>query len=79
MSPDSRGGRWRLVDPPEALADPPRIPVDVELERLDAGLRAAGARARLAGRATTQPTRYFAQQLRIELIARLDDRNGSIT
>lgn len=44
-------------------------PLDVRLETLDAELRAAGARARLAAHGSTQPTRYYSHHLRARLIA----------
>jgi hypothetical protein len=74
MSPEIGRGRWRSVDPPGFSPDRRAVPLDVELEGLDAKLRAAGARARLAGRASAQPTRYFSQQLRSRLLTFLEDR-----
>ena len=44
-------------------------PLDVRLETLDAELRAAGARARLAAQGSTQPTRYYSHHLRGRLMA----------
>jgi hypothetical protein len=76
MSREIGRGRWRSVDPPGAAPDRRPIPLDVELEGLDAQLRAAGARARLAGRGVTQPTRFFSQQLRSRLVASLVDRRA---
>jgi hypothetical protein len=69
MSPDARGGRWRSVDPPGSAPEDQPLPLDVRLEALDAELRAAGARARAAVRGSTQPTRYFSQQLRSRLVS----------
>jgi hypothetical protein len=69
MSRDERGG-WRVVAAPDATDEPREVPLDVELERLDAELRAAGARARLAVRGSTQPTRFFSQELRQRLLSR---------
>ena len=68
MSRDARGG-WRVVAAPDPAEERLEVPLDVELERLDAELRAAGARARIAVRGSTQPTRFFAQQLRERLLA----------
>ena len=47
-------------------------PVDMDLEPVDASLRAAGARARVALRSRTQPTRYFETELRRRLLASVD-------
>jgi hypothetical protein len=60
--------RWHPVDDHEVPVEARRVPLDVDLEVLDAQLAAAGARARLAGRGSTQPTRYFAQQLRSHVL-----------
>jgi hypothetical protein len=77
MSPDSRSRRWRVVGAEDSPTDHRRGPLDVELEALDAQLAAAGARARLAGRGTTQPTRFFVQQLRSSMLRTLDLRTRS--
>ena len=69
MSPDTRVRRWRSVEPPDASFEDRPQPLDVRLETLDAELRAAGARARLAVQGSTQPTRYFSQQLRERVLA----------
>ena len=74
MSPDGRGARWRVVGEPEPEVRP--VPLDVELEAIDRQLAAAGVRARLAGRANTQPTRYFAQQLESNLRKSLERGGG---
>jgi hypothetical protein len=71
MSPDARGTRWRSVDSPGSAPEDQPLPLDVRLEALDAELRAAGARARAAVRGSTQPTRYFSQQLRSRLVSLL--------
>jgi hypothetical protein len=63
-SPDRPRVRWHLVGDEESSAEARRVPLDVNLEVLDGQLAAAGARARLAARGSTQPTRFFAQQLR---------------
>ena len=76
MSPDSRTIQWLPVDPAASTTERRTVPLDVELERLEAELRAAGARARLAGYGVTQPTRFFSQQLRSRLIASLEGRAG---
>ena len=76
MSPDARVRRWRVVGAEEGAPDHRRVPLDVELEALDGQLSAAGARARLAGRGTTQPTRFFAQQLRANSLRALDRGAG---
>ena len=76
MSPDARSRRWRVVGAEESSPDQRRVPVDVELEALDRQLAAAGVRARLAGRGTTQPTRFFAQQLRARTLQALDRRDA---
>lgn len=73
-SPDARSRRWRVVGAEDPLADVRRVPLDVELEALDTQLAAAGARARLAARGTTQPTRFFTQQLRATVLRSLDGR-----
>ncbi len=70
-SPDARATRWRVVSPDDPLDEGRRVPMDVELEALDAQLGAAGARARLAGRGSTQPTRFFAQALRARMLQSL--------
>jgi hypothetical protein len=49
------------------------VPIDVELEALDAELDAAGARARRTLNGQTQPTRYFALLLRERLLAAVED------
>lgn len=71
MSPDARGSRWRSVDSPGSTPEDQPLPLDVRLEALDAELRAAGARARAAVRGSTQPTRYFSQQLRSRVLSLL--------
>ena len=71
MSPDGRFARWRSVEPPDATLEDRPQPLDVRLESLDAELRAAGARARLAVQGSTQPTRYFSQNLRARVLAML--------
>ncbi len=76
-SPDARSRRWRVVGAEDPPTDPRRGPLDVELEVLDAQLAAAGARARLAARGSTQPTRFFVQQLRGAVLRSLDGRMGT--
>ena len=76
MSPDARSSRWRSVDPPGTAPEDQPLPLDVRLEALDAELRAAGVRARAAVRGSTQPTRYFSQQLRSRVLAMLNRPGG---
>lgn len=71
MSPDARWSRWRSVDPADTSFEDRPQPLDVRLETLDAELRAAGTRARLAVQGSTQPTRYFSQRLRARVFAML--------
>jgi hypothetical protein len=73
-SPDARSRRWHVVGEHDPSADVRRVPLDVELEALDGQLSAAGARARLAAHGSTQPTRFFAQQLRATVLRSLDSR-----
>ena len=68
MSPDARWNRWRSVEPPDAAFEDRPQPLDVRLEALDAELRAAGNRARLASQGSTQPTRYYSQTLRSRVL-----------
>ncbi len=70
-SPDARATRWRVVGADDPPIEARHVPMDVELEALDAQLSAAGARARLAGRGSTQPTRFFAQQLKARMVRAL--------
>ena len=67
-SPDRPRVRWHLVGDDDAAAEARRVPLDVDLQGLDGQLAAAGARARLAARGSTQPTRFFAQQLRSRVL-----------
>lgn len=61
---DAHDGLVPVGGPIEDAADPGAQ----GLARLDAQLRTAGAQARLALQGTTQPTRWFAQHLRMELL-----------
>lgn len=61
---DGHDGLVPVGGPIEDAADPGAQ----GLARLDAQLRAAGAHARRALHGTTQPTRWFAQHLRIQLL-----------
>lgn len=68
MSPDTRLRRWRSVEAPDTTFEDRPQPIDVRLEALDAELRAAGTRARLASQGSTQPTRYYSQTLRSRVL-----------
>lgn len=67
MSREPVAIRWRSLET-TTDAEPRPLALDVELERLHAELNAAGVRARLAGRGGAQPTRFFAQHLRTQLV-----------
>jgi len=49
-----------------------QVPIDVELEALDAELEAAGNRARRTLNGQRQPTRYFSIELRRQLLDSID-------
>jgi len=49
-----------------------QVPIDVELEALDAELEAAGNRARRTLNGQRQPTRYFSIELRRQLLDSVD-------
>lgn len=55
----------------EIAAETRTVPLDVNLGSLDRDLTAAGLLARAAGRGSTQPTRYFTQQLRARALEAL--------
>jgi hypothetical protein len=49
-----------------------QVPIDIELEALDAELDAAGNRARRTLNGQRQPTRYFSIELRRQLLDSVD-------
>jgi len=49
-----------------------QVPIDIELEALDAELEAAGNRARRTLNGQRQPTRYFSIELRRQLLDSVD-------
>ena len=49
-----------------------QVPIDIELEALDAELEAAGNRARRTLNGQRQPTRYFSIELRRQLLDSID-------
>ena len=55
------------------------VPIDVQLEALDAELEAAGVRARLMLNGQRQPTRYFSLGLRQVLLDTLAEEAGTIS
>jgi hypothetical protein len=57
---------------PAAAGRTTQLPIDIELEALDAELEAAGNRARRTLNGQRQPTRYFAIELRRQLLDSVD-------
>ena len=66
MRPEDVAVSTRAGDPSVA------VPIDVELEALDAELEAAGDHARRMLNGQRQPTRYFSLELRRELLDSLE-------
>ena len=59
-----------------AAGRPAQVPIDIELEALDAELEAAGIRARRTLNGQRQPTRYFSIELRRQLLDTLESGSG---
>ena len=72
MPPD--GHTVEFVEVPDTAAN---LPVDADLESLDAELAAAGAHARKVLYGRSQPTRVFANELRSHLLGMFEAPNSA--
>lgn len=62
-----------VIVPPRTAGPSITVPIDIELEALDAELEAAGARARAMLNGRRQPTRFFSLRLRQALLDALGE------